>query len=295
MIEANLKTYYDWALLHIGAWSDVTIPTVQVYGGDLSQLRAVSDPNYVDGRVWEAARKDFVWNSGINYVDLTGGIHDPSPVGIPEINSSPTSVPYNVNYPMGQIIFDDPIPASSTVKLSYAHRYVQTYMMDDLPGSKSLQFNSYRNDSPQFEQVGTGEWSIFGQQRVQLPAVMIETEHGKVTSWEIGTGPNNIVRDVNFYILAETSSDRNNLMDIFSLQNEKKVPFFDVNRVTENSAFPLNYRGELVGTSGYAEFISDAGYCWGLCTMTNATITNINQIHPQLYTAIVRTTMSIIG
>ena len=68
-IEANLKGFMDWAFLGIGGWFDVTIPTSGAYGGTFDKLRAVSDPSYTEGQIWEAARKDWVWETGTPYAD----------------------------------------------------------------------------------------------------------------------------------------------------------------------------------------------------------------------------------
>lgn len=294
-IENNLKTYYDWALLKIGAWSEVGINTVSAYG-DYSTLRVVDDPNYTDGQVWEAPRKDFVWESNINYVDTTGGVNEPSDVGIPQVGGVPaTTGTYYIDYPQGKVIFDTPISTSAEVKLAYPYRYVQIYQGDDIPDWQETQFNSYILNDGQFSQFGSGEWSLFGEQRAQFPLVVVQVVGGSVSAWEIGTAPNNIHRQVEFNIMAETKEELNNLVDIFSLQTERKIPFFNTQELVNNEAFPLNYRGELVGSIGYEEFVAQTGYFWGICEMKDASVVNTRQIHPQLYAGLVRTTMSIIA
>jgi hypothetical protein len=293
-ILSNLKMYYDWGLLNVGGWSEVDIPTIQGYGGDLSRLRAVSDPAYLDGQIWEAPRKDFVWEE-IDYIDMTGGIHNPQPVGIPEINGSPATVSYDINYPLGRIVFDDPIPTDSEVRLSYSYRSVQVYLADNLPWRREVQQNSYRIDNTQFHQIGSGEWSIFGQERIQLPAIFIKMRGGNSNGVSLGSSTQYINRDIEFHILSENDYDRNNLFDIVSNQNDRKIPMFDTNRVVENNDFPLNYKGELIKTNGYAEFVSSTGYFWGICYMRNAKMIGLNHMNPSVSTAVVSTTMSIIA
>ena len=295
MLEANLKMYYDWALLCIGGWTQVNIPSAGAYGGDYSRLRLVDDPGCQLGQVWEAARKDFVWETNVDYVNTTGGISNPTGVGVPVVNQGVTTQSYHVNYPQGKIIFDNAQPTNAEIHLNYSYRYVQIYRADDAPWWKELQFNSHRTDSTQFHQLGSGEWSILGQHRVQLPAVVIETvPRGVSRGWELGSNSKEASRDVLFHIYAETRGDRNNLMDIFNLQNDRQIPLFNTNEVVANNGWPLDYRGELVGSAGYEEFVSPTGYRWQNCLMQNSTITSVAQIHPYLYNAIVRTTMSII-
>ena len=64
-MESTLKTYLDWGLLSIGGWTNIESPTSGAFGGNFATLRAVSDPAYTDGQVWESARKDWVWETGM--------------------------------------------------------------------------------------------------------------------------------------------------------------------------------------------------------------------------------------
>ena len=292
-LESNLKMYYDWALLGIGGWSDVKISSPGAYGGDYSKLRVVDDPSYPDNTVWEAPRKDFVWETNIDYINTNGDISNPSLVGVPVVNDSLTTESYHINYPQGQVIFEN--PQSGTVHLAYSYRYAQIYRADDAPWFQELQFNSHRVDDAQFEQSEDGVWSVFGQHRVQMPCVVIETvPRGTSRGWELGSHSKEASRDILFHIYAENRFDRNNLMDIFNLQTDRKLPLFDNNLIVENQAWPLNYKGELVNNQGYPDFVESSGYKWNTCFMENSTITNIQRLHPSLYTAVVKTTMSVI-
>jgi hypothetical protein len=128
-----------------------------------------------------------------------------------------------------------------------------------------------------------------------MPAVVIESvPRGTSRGWELGSNSKEASRDILFHIYAETRGDRNNLMDIFNLQTDRKIYLFDMNQVVANNAFPLNYQGELVNLINYENLVSPTGYRWKPCLMQNSTITNVSQIHPNLYTAVVRTTMSVI-
>ena len=66
-LENNLKVFFDWGLLGIGAWFDVQIPQSGVYGGFYHKLRRVDDPSYDAGQVWETPRQDLVWETGVSY------------------------------------------------------------------------------------------------------------------------------------------------------------------------------------------------------------------------------------
>ena len=66
-LETNLKSFFDWGMLQIGAWNDVDISTTDIYAGDFSTLRVVRDGSYTNGQVWQGARKDWIWETGVNY------------------------------------------------------------------------------------------------------------------------------------------------------------------------------------------------------------------------------------
>ena len=119
-IENNLKQYVDWSMLCIGGWTDVIIQTPDVddgYGGSQETLRWVEDPSYNNGQVWQGFRKDWVYESGINFeVDGTG--YDPINIqdsGV-SINGTFQTTGYYINYPLGQVIFDNAIVTGSEVK-----------------------------------------------------------------------------------------------------------------------------------------------------------------------------------
>jgi hypothetical protein len=286
-LESNFKMYYDWAFLTIGGWSDVSVPTSGIYGADFSRLRPVYDPNYNDGQVWEAARKDFVWESGIDYVNTTGGTGNPSPVGLPVVNGTPVSTGYYIDYPNGQVIFTNPV--TGTVKLPHSYRLVQVYKLDDAPWWREIQNSSYRPDSDQFLQSASGDWSIFGTNRIQLPAVVVGVStRGTANGYEIGSSSLEEVRDVVFGIISENPWDRKNLMDIINSQVGRKLPLFNAN--TAVNEWPLDYRGMLTGTKDYPYLVSESGYYWSTCDLQKSSITDVQMLHPQLYMAVVRTT-----
>ena len=71
-LELNMKVWLDYSFMHLGAWFDVSIPTSGAYGGDFATLKFISDRSYTDGQVWEGVRKDWVWETGINYTGEDG-------------------------------------------------------------------------------------------------------------------------------------------------------------------------------------------------------------------------------
>ncbi len=293
-LEVNLKMYYDWAFLsQLGGWSEVSLPTNNIYGADFSRLRPVSDPNYTDGQVWETPRKDLVWESGVDYANRTGGVENPLAVGNPVVNGTPAASGYYVNYQNGQVIFNSAISTSATVNMQHSYRSVQIYRADDAPWWRQIQQRSFRPDSSQFLQAGSGNWSMFGQNRIQLPAVIIEVvPRGTSNGWELGSDSLKQVRDILFNVVAETAIERNNLMDIFNAQVHRGIWLFNTNDVI--SEWPFDYRGSLTGTKTYPYFVSSSGYRWRTCDMHESYLSDVMELHPSLFMATVRTTMETI-
>jgi hypothetical protein len=299
ILEANLKVYYDWALLGIGGWTDVNIPQSGAYGGDFSELRLVDDPSYTAGQVWEGVRKDWVWETGVDYIDATGGgPWNPTPVGTPEVNGVPTAASYHVNYKLGRIVFDSPISTSSTVKVDHSFRDAQVYRADDAPWFRELQFQSFRVDSDHFGQTGSGDWSIGAQHRVQLPTIILEmVPRGRSSPFALGDGSLMMEQDVMFHVLAESRTDRNRLKDIIQNQSDKSIYLFNTNTMAASGDYPLDYRGELVGSMMYPTMVEhpdDGGHQWRKCDMMDATVSEVESIHPNLYEAVIRTRMEIV-
>ena len=230
-LESNLKSFLDWGMLGIGGWFNVNIPTSGAWGGTFDQLRLVDDPSYGEGQVWESARKDWVWENEVPY---TGG----SPISITGVSVDGTfygtgdaTYAHHYNYPLGRVVFDNPIASTSTVKLEYSYRNVQVYIADQAPWWDELQYNSMRVDDSSFSQVGSGNWAILSNNRVQMPAVVIEAVPRRTYQpYELGSSNNFITQDVLFHVVSESRWWRNQLVDIISLQKDKTLMLYDSNK-----------------------------------------------------------------
>lgn len=265
-LETNLYTFFTWGMLEIGAFSNVNVPTSGFFGGDQSRLRCVEDPYYTKGQVWEGFRQDWVWESGIEYsyqpirvsgVWVNSGFKPLSGVG-----------PYahHVNYPLGRIVFDTAINPSSVVQCSFSYRNVH-FETGDCPWWRQVQLNSQRVDNPHFLQYASGQWSILGQNRMQLPAVVIETVPTSIRNpFEIGSNVQTVKQDVLFHIVSETPWDRKQLSDIITAQEEKRLNGFDKNLMFDNNVFPLDYRGSPAASGKmYPDLVKptgDGGCMW---------------------------------
>lgn len=291
ILEANLVNYWSWEFLQIGGWTEISIDEQNHEGDNFSRLRSVSDPAYDDGQVWESARKDWVWESGVEYTNYTGGIHNPLPVDNLQVNGTGISGGFIINYPDGRIVFDTAIPTTSVVKVQHSFRDVQVISANSNLWKQIQQDTHAFND--QFLSVGSGDWDILSKNRVQLPLVVVEVDAvGRSAGFELGNHAKDVERDVLFFILAENKPQRNNLMDIIANQSDEYIWLFDTNQVAASGEFPLDYNGSKVKNSTYPTLISETGYRWRKTRMEDAQIINVGEVNNAVYQAVVKTTFS---
>lgn len=290
-IENNLKYFLDWGFLCIGAWNNNYVTGYPSgLGGNPSRLNWVSEPSYNNGQVWQAARKDWVWESGVDYsgtnpINITGVL----------INSIPYSTGYYINYPLGRVIFTNAIPTGSNVQLNYSYRNIQVYKADDAPWWKALQFNTNASNAQFTQDPTTGDWSIGAYHRIQLPTIVLETvPRGISKGYEIGNGALWVEQDILFHVLTETRKTRNDIISILSLQNDKVIHLFDSNAISRNRSFPLDYRGMRINSVLYPDLVSETGYRWKKCTFTKTTMAEVETYDTSLYEGIVRSTVEVV-
>jgi hypothetical protein len=295
-LECNALAFFSWGLLGIGGFFNVNIPQSGAYGGDFSRLRLSEDPNYSVGQVWEGFRKDWVWESGVEFtsqptaisgVFVDGQYYNPADTG---------GYGHLVDYPNGRIIFASPIDSGSTVTCEYSYRLWQWYTQD-VPWWEEIQFNSYRVDSPQFLQYGSGAWSILAENRVQLPAVIVEAvSRTDRKPFEIGSEAVTVRQDLLFHILAETPTDRKTMHDIITEQYQKRIQGFDKNLMFDADAYPLTADGAIAsGAMCYPDLIQptgDGGFFWTQIRFADTRSVDQGRILP-FYWATVRAVMEV--
>jgi len=301
IMENNLVEWYNWGFLKIGAWTDVEIPTSGNYG-DYSELRLVNDDSYQAGQVWEAVRKDWVWETGVNFVDGTGTYNPIAITGV-QVNgvmygTGDATYGHYYNYPLGRVIFDNPIDTDDVVKLSYSYRTIQVYKADDLDWWQYIQFNSLDQNDSQFAITNSGEFSIGGQHRVQMPALIIGTvPRGQNRPYEIGNGGMVLQQDVLLYAISQNKVWRDKLIDIALMQDDYTLWMFNSNTLAASGEYALDYRGMFVGTKMYPDLVSpiaDGGYRWKRLRFENTRSVESQGIHRSLHEGVVRTTCEVI-
>jgi len=295
-LESSLKTWFDWALLKIGGWTNVTIPLAGAYGGDFSTLRQVDDPSYTAGTVWESVRKDWVWETTVDYVGKDMATYNPTSPAVVEVDSVVTA-PDHINYPLGRVIFSSPVASTSTVQAQYSYRYAQVYRADDVPWWNELQYRSFRPDDVQFTELEDGSWAVGSQHRVQMPCVIIEAVPRSMSRpYQLGDGAAWVEQDVLVHVLAENRHDRNNLVDIFRGQFDNVIFLLDNDAIAAANDYPLDHRGEIVDSTKTYPVLSDlnTGYPSHLCRFTRTDVSEVQSLNSRLYEGVVRMTCEVI-
>lgn len=247
-LESNVTSWFQWGLLCKGGFGNVTIPTSGAYGGNFHRLRLVDEPNYQLGQVWEGFRQDWVWETGVNYsaqpirvsgVFVNGGFQPVTGVG---------SYAHKIDYRYGRVVFDTPLPESSVVTAEFSYRLFN-FQPGSAPFWRQIQANSFRADQESFLQT-SGAWSVLAQNRVQLPAVVVQPiPKTRRVPHEIGNLTHRVRQDVLFHIIAETPTDVTWLHDIITAQQEKRIVGYDKNGVLRDERFGLSFDGS-PATSG---------------------------------------------
>lgn len=298
-LEQNLKDWITWSLLRIGAWVNVTTGNAKTKGGaNVSVLKQVPDPSYTNKTVFQSQRKDWIYESGINYVSPTGGTFNPLTAKVyvndVEVTTSTSGKEHHINYPLGRVIFDS--PQTQTVKAQYSYRSVQVYTYDETNWSMEVNYDT-ENSTNQWLQtsINSGDYSLSSTNRMQLPAIVIESvAQGTSEPFELGTLVARNKQDVIFHVLAEDRFTRNNLADILRLQKGKTIVLYDMYKVHSLNYFPLDERGMLVNSLQYPDIVNNRDLIFRHAIIDDISITNIETKTPNLHWAVIRASIEII-
>ena len=294
-LEDNLKYFLDWGFLNIGGFINVEIPTSGLYGGVFSDLKSSTQPGFRPGQVWQSFKKDWVWETGISYnnyspISFSGLYINNAFVPGPTGNSS---YQYNVNYPLGQIVFNQPIPPTTNVKAEYAYRWCQVYKGSSNPNWQELQELSLK-PAPQINQQASGDYNVGANHRVQMPAIIIEpTSRSYSQPWQLGASDFAIDQDILLHVFTENQNDNNRIVDIVRLQKGKTIILYDTNKVVNSGVYPLNYNGSINPNNiSYNELLQQ--YRWNLCYFKEISVLSMESANKNLYWCTLRLTTQVV-
>jgi len=294
LLQAGVIGFFDWGFQDAGGYMNVEIPQSGAYGGNQHILRPVQSQYHSDGTVWEGFRSNWVWQSGIQQavqpIQISGVFVDSAFI--------PLGTGVSIDYDRGRAVFPNPIATTSTVKCAYSHKWVNVLDAGDIDAFKRVQTRSMRVDSPHYLQAGSGDWHQAGQTRLQLPAVAVETVNRRTYRPYALGGYQYADTDIIFHVLAEDDQTAKMLADQISYQNEKTIWLFDLKRLADDDAMPINFDGtknpnalsytDLVKASG------DGGYRWNKCRFYKTEIQGGDWVSESLYSSRVRLTTEVV-
>lgn len=283
-LSDNLIMFFNWTLLNVGAFTNISRPDSINPFGVRSKLRLVEEPNYVVGRVWEGFQGNWVWESGLDYAV--------SPfVPVIYVDNVAVTTGFKINYPLGRVIFDAAIDIDSVVEAKFSVRRYNFYP-SNTPWFKQILFASYLAGDPHFLETAQGKWAdILGQNRITLPAIVVEVSPRRnMRGLQLGGG-HWVDIDVLFHIFAEDSWDRDKVIDIISMQREKTIILFDKNALLAADDFPLDDYGMVkTGAKMYPTLVQT--YSWKRCFFKDVIPQDVLSI-PPLYRGVARLTCEI--
>ena len=307
-VQLNLIAFFDWGLMDKGGYLNVDIPSTGVYGGDMHKLRLVDDPNFTNGQIWEGFKRNWIWESGVST--------SPAPIAISGVfvdgtfralNSShsdySSTYDHYIDYSNGRIVFTNAISTTSTVTAAFTHKWVDVNYANGFPWFKELHEDPEKLDDGFFTYSSSGNWGQLGQTRLQLPAIAVEMVPRRTfRGYQLGGGQF-VNTDVLFHIVSDDEYKRDKLVDVVSLQNEKTIWMYDIDKVATSGRFPLDHRGMLTdksvasGALTYPDMVktnADGGYRDIRLYLDNMSVQDLNMIHSSLYTGIVRARTEVI-
>jgi hypothetical protein len=280
-IEENMKSFIDYGFLNIGAFVNVNTNTSGLYSLSFDKCKPTNDPSRPANTVWQTPRKDWVWEKDINYKNI-------SPIQISGVNingsffaapSGSGSGSYSLDYPNGQIIFNNPVSPSANVSLSYSYRWCQVYKSSSSSDVwKTIQQLTFQPNE-QLNQQSKGIYSVLANHRIQLPAIVIEpAPQNDSKPYELGSLSAFRSQDFLLHIYAENTNDCNKIMDIIRLQEDKVVVMYDLNKVVSDKIYGLLPNGS-INPSGqnYGQLIQNKDYHWNYALLKNITFVDIQK------------------
>lgn len=292
-IEDNVKDFLNYSFLKIGGFINVLIPTSGISGGDFSTLKPSYSPECPSGTVWEAPKKNWVYESEINFngsspISITGVYVNNTLYPAPTGNNT---LSYHINYNDGQIVFNRPIPLLSNVRVSYTYRYVQTYKSNESFWFKELQQYSY---DPSKINRSSGQ-IIMANHRIQLPCIIIQIIPRTFQEpYQLGDVSNIISQDILLHVYAENATQRNSLVDILLLQKDNQSFLYDIQNILRDKVYSLDHRGSLnPQRQNYDQILSNYFYRKNVYYISLANTSDITTISSNLYLGIVRWTLKI--
>lgn len=240
IIGKSLVMFFDWGFVDAGAFNSVSIGGTDIRGSDRSRLKLVHDPNYTQGQVWQTFHNNLVYESGTT----VGSPVQISGLFIGSTFHSALSGTYTIDYPNGRVIFNTAIPTGSVVKMAYSYKNFTIVESQDVPYLRDMQGNWNDLTGRQYNQAASGEWSVNGERRLQLPVIAFEASVvSDRAPYELGSYKNRVEDVTKVHVFAESDTEAKNITDIIADQYPRTIFLLDIDRIAKSGDYPIGYDG----------------------------------------------------
>jgi hypothetical protein len=231
LIKEGLAGYFDWGMLSIGGLVNV----------ENERIRPQNNPNYSNGQVWQCKNKNLVWESGVGALVSS----DNSYPGVSGIyiggnyypRSTTGTYSYNLDHVNGRVIFNNPVSTSLNITMNYSHKYCDVTPIDDFDHFVQV------FDEKTGHTISSGDYNLDSRATVTTPVIGIESvPRRSFRPYQLGGGQY-LDTDVLFHCIANTSEEVDKLVDIVSMQNDKSIFIFDLDKIYSSGVYPLDYNG----------------------------------------------------
>jgi hypothetical protein len=282
LLRTNLISMLDYSFLEIGAFFNNNSVASGLYGGDFAQLRPQNDPSFSSGKVWAARRQNWVWESGVGAIQISGVY----------VNGTLQTSGYYVDYPRGRLVFNTALPLTSTVKINHSSKYIKVMDFFSTPFFNRIDKFSFRPDNANF--INSSGSQPLNDNDLQLPLIAIETINNRTDEpFELGNLAKWQYNRVVFHVIGSDKSSCDKIADILHKLNDQTVFLYNPQKAAQLGKLPLDESGRLINPSGfYVNLIQPTGNGWcqatdliraGNIRFEEMSIENGNYITNELY------------
>lgn len=273
-LERNVKWWFDWALLHQGAFGVVRRNSANALNPAEARLSPVHDERYLDGQVWNGFGREWVWESGVSLVEppfrvsgvyVDGEFH---PLGTSGLFA------HHVDYQNGRIIFDQPQNSGADIRAEYCYRNVYVTTADH-PDFRALMLEAVELFTSGQEPADTPA----REHQIWLPAIFIEVAGGRQRGLELGGGQVK-TRKLALHVMADSKADRDLLADWLDYQTRSAFTMADLNVLS-----PIfDEHGQITpGITNWPQMAT--AYPWRTLRVMDGTMERLPSLNPRIFRA----------